>query len=151
PPVGPGTPGTPSSDELTEQNRGGLNAPASVVAGSTFTAVLPASGQPRSVNGWLFSEPTALGTLTASADGLIQITLPASVPAGEHRLALTDDAGTIIGWDEVTVTAAGGPTAPTQDGALANTGVNAGGALGLAVLVLLAGGLLLAARRPRTR
>lgn len=151
PPVGPGEPGTPSSDELTEQNRGGLTVPASVVAGSTFTAMLPASGRPRTLTGWLFSEPTALGTVTASAGGAIPVTLPASVPAGEHRLALTDATGAIIGWDEVTVTAAGGSTAPTQDGALASTGVNAPGAVGLAVLVLLGGALLFAARRPRTR
>ena len=151
PPVGPGEPGTPSSDELTEQNRGGLTVPASVVAGSTFTAMLPASGRSRTLTGWLFSEPTALGTVTASAGGAIPVTLPASVPAGEHRLALTDATGAIIGWDEVTVTAAGGSTAPTQDGALASTGVNAPGAVGLAVLVLLGGALLFAARRPRTR
>ncbi|MET0725193.1 MAG: lamin tail domain-containing protein [Leifsonia sp.] len=149
PPVGPGNPVPPSAAQLTELNRGGLTVPTSVVPGATFTATLPASGTARTLSGWLFSEPTALGMLTVAADGAIQITLPASVPAGEHRLAVSDAAGTIIGWDEVTVTS--GAPAPTASGSLASTGVNPAGAVGLAVLVLLGGALLLAARRPRTR
>lgn len=151
PPVDPGSPGAPSADALTEQNRGGLNVPASVVAGTPFTAVLPATGAPRTLAGWLFSEPTALGALTVSADGAVQITLPVDVPAGAHRLALTDATGTIIGWDEVTVAAPAGSSGSTPDAALASTGFNAAGTVGLAVLVLLGGALLFAVRRPRTR
>lgn len=106
----------------------------------------------------LRSDPIALGTLRAGADGALEGTLriPASAPAGAHTLvALSGSA--VIASTALTVTAAagtgtgsggqtGGATAP--GGGLASTGADAPVAIiALGVLLAVMGGMLVRRRR----
>jgi 5'-nucleotidase len=93
----------------------------------------------------LHSEPVALGTLNADASGRLSgtFTVPSSVTAGTHTLAVTGPTtGTVT--LVVTVAAAAG-TAP----ALAFTGAELTGGIVAALLLLVAGAGLLVVRRRR--
>ncbi|RUR01736.1 glycoside hydrolase domain-containing protein [Labedella endophytica] len=91
---------------------------------------------------YVYSEPTALGWVEADADGSATVTLPASVTAGEHRIAVLDDAGELMGWAEFTLAAG------EDDGGLAVTGGAVGWAAGvLAILLMALGATLVIARR----
>lgn len=109
----------------------------------------------------LRSDPIALGTLRAGADGALEGTLriPASAPAGAHTLvALSGSA--VIASTALTVTAAagtgtgsggqtGGATAP--GGGLASTGADAPVAIiALGVLLAVMGGMLVRRRRVKS-
>ncbi|MBY0687668.1 choice-of-anchor M domain-containing protein [Microbacterium marinilacus] len=89
---------------------------------------------------YAYSEPTGLGWVQADGEGLASTTLPAGLEPGVHRIAVLDADGDLIGWTEVTV-GAGGLAATGSDGAAV------WGAGALAVLLLVAGGALLVARR----
>lgn len=91
--------------------------------------------------GWVFSMPTYLGQRVVSAAGSIQLTLPASLPAGAHRLAVLVANGNVIGWFHLAVAAA----------ALGATGADADAGLALALLLLGTGGVLVLARLARRR
>jgi LPXTG-motif cell wall-anchored protein len=110
----------------------------------------------------LHSDPIALGTLTADADGVLQGTLriPATAPAGAHTLVALSGS-TVLASTALTVTAAagtGGQTgggvaspgggAATPGGQLATTGADAPVALlALGVLLAVMGGMLVRRRR----
>ncbi|MFC8192718.1 hypothetical protein ACFUMH_13765 [Cellulomonas sp. NPDC057328] len=130
----------PVADELTPATKGGFTAPATVGAGGTLVlSGLPAGA---ALHGYLFSVPTDLGVATVAADGTLRLTVPASVAAGTHRVALYRADGTLLGWQYVEVLAAGGT------GALAVTGVDPrAGGLAVAVLVAAGGALMLTRRR----
>merc|ERR1711969_493835 len=53
--------------------------------------------------GYVYSEPQPLGWTLADADGSATLTLPAGLDAGEHRLAMLDADGELVGWAEFTV------------------------------------------------
>ncbi|GAA3659970.1 glycoside hydrolase domain-containing protein [Microbacterium marinilacus] len=89
---------------------------------------------------YAYSEPTGLGWVQADGEGLASTALPAGLEPGVHRIAVLDADGDLIGWTEVTV-GAGGLAATGSDGAAV------WGAGALAVLLLVAGGALLVARR----
>ncbi|GMA91948.1 hypothetical protein GCM10025869_24770 [Homoserinibacter gongjuensis] len=55
------------------------------------------------VDGWVFSTPVHLGTHTVSAAGTIRLTLPTTLAAGAHRIAVLDADGAVIGWFSITV------------------------------------------------
>ncbi|QOC27273.1 RICIN domain-containing protein [Microbacterium hominis] len=137
----PGT-STPTEADLTTALEGRISGPASIAAGSTVSVQVGADRAGQQVAAWLFSTPRALGAATVSAAGTIPVTVPLDAVAGAHRLAVTDAAGTVIGWYAVTVTAP-----PTT---LATTGATAPFALALtvAVLLLIAGAALVRRRRP---
>lgn len=105
----------------------------------------------------LHSDPIALGTLTADADGALQGTLriPASTPAGAHTLVALSGS-TVIASTALTVTAAtgagtggqAGGSAVVPGGGLAATGADAPVALvAFGVIVAVMGGLLVRRRR----
>jgi hypothetical protein len=105
----------------------------------------------------LHSDPIALGTLTADADGALQGTLriPVSAPAGAHTLVALSGT-TVIASTALTVTAAAGAgtggqaggSAVALGGGLAATGADAPVALiAFAVVAAVMGGLLLRRRR----
>src|SRR5690606_17246527 len=71
----------------------------------------------------------------------IQLTLPASLAAGAHRLAVLDASGNVIGWFALAVSSA----------ALGATGADADAGLELAALLLGAGGVLVLTRLSRRR
>ncbi|WP_084038918.1 lamin tail domain-containing protein [Demequina sp. NBRC 110053] len=120
-----------------------LVAPASAAAGDAITVVLDleCAGPVSTVEGYLFSEPTYLGTLTVAADGSVEIVIPASVPAGTHTIELQLEDGTVLGSTTIRV-AADGTAALAATGA-ADVAALTWWALGLAIL----GSALVVARR----
>ena len=158
--------------ELTDANRGELGAAGPVVAGGTVTL----TGLPDGLNYvWLFSSPMGLGYAQRAADGTYQVTVPAAAPLGAHRLVVTTPGGAVLGWTDVTVTAApvvpGAPapvpapavapagtardaaatrTATSRTGALAVTGADPAWLGGGALALLLLGAGLVTLRRRRS-
>ncbi|MBF4562162.1 RICIN domain-containing protein [Microbacterium sp. VKM Ac-2870] len=140
-----GAPSAPTEAALTAELEGRISGPASIAAGSTVSVQVGTSRAGQQVGAWLFSTPRALGTGTVSAAGTIPVTVPLDAPAGAHRLAVTDASGAVIGWYAVTVAAA--PNALASTGATMPFGI----ALAIATLLLVAGGALVARRRPARR
>lgn len=90
----------------------------------------------------MYSDPIFLTDGTLNAAGAITVTIPKDAPAGAHRIAVYSAAGDLLGWVNIEV---------KPGGALAATGSELpAGNLVLAFGLLLAGGLVVAARR-RTR
>ncbi|MEV7692413.1 S8 family serine peptidase [Microbacterium sp. NPDC089189] len=151
-PAVPGTtPAAPTVAELGSTPAPGLVAtPATVAAGGTVTVTgLPSREY---VYGWFFSDPTALGWAWTGADGAATVTVPASVPAGAHRLAFRAEDGTLLGWVALQVTAAAPAPVPAPAVALARTGQDtdlAPVALWAAAGLLVGAGLTVAAARRR--
>ncbi|UZN03928.1 hypothetical protein [Cellulomonas sp. S1-8] len=133
----------PVVGELTDGTKGGFTSPATVgTGGALVLSGLPAG---EVLHAYLFSVPTDLGVATVAADGTLRLTIPASVAAGTHRVALYRADGTLLGWQYVEVLAAGG-------GTLAATGADPrAGIIGGLVLVAAGGALVLARRRVTTR
>jgi predicted alpha-1,2-mannosidase len=157
-PGDPGTPGawTPSLDVLADSATRGTVVP---VDGDGF-----APGEQVSLT--LFSDPIALGTLTADADGIVRgsFTVPAAATTGAHEveaLGATSQVAVRTAFRVVDTAVADAGRAPlrpgSNDGSLAYTGGDPESAVdaGLVGGVLLAaGGLVIAleaARRRRRR
>lgn len=137
PGTNPGTtPETPSDTELTPGTRNGVTGPASARAGGTITVNVGTTHAGEQVDGWVFSTPAFLGTRTVSAAGTVQFTLPATLAAGSHRVAVYDASGALLGWFALAVTPA----------AIAETGADADAGVTLAALLLGLGVLLVGAR-----
>ena len=162
----PGTPGTPGSPApattpvdtalLTDATRGSIAAPTTAVPGQAVTITVDPRYAGQTVYVWLHSEPRLIGSPVVAADGTVRVTIPADVPVGLHRLVVLDSTGAIIGWQEIEIVAAagapgrvGGGSAAT--GPLASTGVDGRGAVLAAMVLMLAGATVLAARRPARR
>lgn len=131
----------PAESSLTDGTRGSVTAPEETAPGSSVVVTVGGSYAGQSVNGWLFSTPTSLGSATVSAEGTVTFTIPSSVPAGAHRLALTASDGSLIGWDNITVAKA---SATTET--LAETGGEILPPLAVAMALLLAGASLMLVR-----
>jgi len=142
-PVAPTTPGAVSDDALTESARGPIAAPDSSVAGGTVTVTVGANYTGATVSVWLHSTPVLLATTTVTSAGTVQVTIPTNTAAGAHRIVVVAADGTLVGWDDITVTAA----STGSPGALANTGIDTGMASISALLLLLAGATVLVTRR----
>lgn len=161
------TPIAPSADALIEDTRGGIDVPATGVAGQDVTVALGAAYAGTTVNGWLFSTPLALGQAVVDASGNVTFTLPASVPPGAHRLAITDAENTLLGWGDIRVsvaatggdasgeetasgdTASGDTASTVSHGTLAATGPEDTFGLAASALLLVAMGaaIVIASRR----
>ena len=119
--------------DLTDENRGGIEAPATAKQGETITVQLGTGDyNAEPVTGTLFSDPTDLGSPTASG-GSIELTIPADAEVRAHKLAITSDTGVLIGWAPIEVQKAGDSAATAgSDGTSAaggsNTGANASAA-----------------------
>lgn len=142
-PADPTDPTAPTEGDLTPGTQGGITGPSSVRPGETITVGVGTERAGDEVDGWIFSTPTYLGNRTVSAGGSIQLTIPSTIAAGAHRLAVLDADGEVIGWLAITVAPA----------AIAETGADADAGLALAALLLLAGaglvgGRALVRRRP---
>ena len=140
----PGLPDTggwaPEESDLTPEQRGGITAPSNVVAGGTVTVHVPGATPGQSVRVFLFSEPIDLGTHTVSSTRTVQVKLPVDI-TGDHRIAVYDQNGTLLGWDTVSI------AAPKKDG-LSETGGELSAGLPMVGMGLVAlGGALLLARR----
>ncbi|WP_210769061.1 GH92 family glycosyl hydrolase [Ruania alkalisoli] len=150
-PTDPGEqPGTePSESDLVDELRDTIEVPATIVRGGDVTVGL-AQGVAGDVTGYLFSDPVALGTRTVE-DASVSFAVPSDATLGEHRLAVYDADGALIGWSQTRVIDAVGDQGPGQDEGpgldLPSTGASIVGALGLALLLLMIGALLVLRRR----
>lgn len=151
-----------TSDDLNADNANGLEVtPAKVTTGATVSATGLNPSEWYFVS--VFSTKVELGWFQADASGTIRVALT-GVPAGEHRLAIQDLDGNIVGWQAITVAAApvDGGTTPgtTTPGAavpagtatgttLPNTGLEVGGWIAAATLLLLAGAAVVILRSRR--
>lgn len=177
-PVTPVTPEAPAQDSLQDATRGEIVVPTQGVIGDSVTVNVGVALAGQYINGWLFSSPTALGQALVGADGMVTFTIPTSLPAGAHRLAITDTSNALIGWGNIQVASPAavtpGDTTPVvtdpavtvpvnvaavdnsratanQSAArqLAVTGSDAPWALGLWALAFIAGGAVLLTFRRR--
>lgn len=141
---GGSTPTAPGETDLTPATQGGVTGPSSARAGSTITVTVGPDRAGARVDGWVFSTPVHLGTHTVSAAGTVRLTLPVTLAAGAHRIAVLDADGAVIGWFAITV----------QPAALGATGADAAATdagLALAALLLVAGAGLVLLRRASAR
>lgn len=149
PGAGPTPPSTPlhtvTAGDLVAGNRGTITITGRLVAGGTITVAADGFTPGEWVLVRLFSTPADLGYLRAAADGSVSgtVTLPTTLSAGTHRIALVGQVSGRVVWRTVVVDAAGTARA------LAVTGASGGPALaGLASLLVVAGaGSVLVARR----
>lgn len=143
PTAGATTPVPPAASALTGANRGGLSGPASALPGQTVTITVPAALPDQTVDIWMFSTPVHLGAATVTAAHTVSAALPLTASAGVHRLVVTDAAGAVLGWTEITVSAS----------ALASTGSDAQSLPTLVTFALIAllAGLGALHRRRRLR
>jgi 5'-nucleotidase len=127
---------------LTAALRGLVTVSDSTVApGQTITVEVGDSRAGEFVSAFMYSAPVALGGwLRVAADGEVTVRIPANASAGEHRIAVQDASGAVIGWTTITVAA-------SDD--LASTGVDPTPTVILA-LMLLALGAAFTIRRRRT-
>ncbi len=100
---------------------------ATVQAGGTLSGDIAGAADGEQLALTLFSDPVALGTVTASQAGTatFSVTVPASVPAGLHTLQVAGPSGTATA--SVTVTAA--PVGGTGTGAGGGSGSGSSGTL----------------------
>lgn len=102
---------------------------------------------------YAYSEPTPLGWHQVSANGTVTVPT-ADLAGGDHRLAVLDADGKLLGWNQVTLTgeAVPAPAAPApQVAPAADAGPGVGvWALGGAVLLVGAGLVVVLLRRRRT-
>ncbi len=146
-PTDPSTEPVPTPDEdLTEDSRGSVTAPATAEPGDAIE-VSVAGSEGEQVHVWLHSDPVLLATGTVADDGTITLTIPADATLGDHQIVVQAADGTLIGWAPLEIVAAEG-SGTDGDDSLAETGAAVGPDLGLAALgAMLLGGLLLGVAR----
>ncbi|MFC4224447.1 lamin tail domain-containing protein [Lysinibacter cavernae] len=123
-----------SEADLTDATRGTVTVPASVRPGEVMTVGVGAELANTTVSAILFSTPTPLGSATASAAGEFSVTIPLATVIGQHRLAVTDAEGRLLGWAPLSVAAAvdSVPAVPVATVPVTGVGAAAGNG-GLAV------------------
>jgi len=114
-----------------------------VSAGDKITVEVGTAFAGQFVSVWVSSTPVNLGGWQeVSAAGTVTVSLPADLTAGIHRIIVQDASGAVIGWTEITVSAAG-----TTASGLAKTGLDATPWLAGGMLMLLLGAALMRRRR----
>lgn len=165
---------TPDPEKVATDKEGTVTVtPSTFHAGDTVTVGVPAGLEGKDLYGFLFSQPTGLGAATV-ANRAISLTVPGSVPAGEHRLAVYTATGELVGWARVSVArpvvtvdpaagaggaatagttgaSAGGQPSTPRRGDLAATGVASGVLAALSGVALMLAVLGLVLRRVRRR
>ena len=137
--------GEPAPITPTASNKGtGITAS---VTGGLITVSLGDEWDGAWVGSIIHSDPVFTGWRVVT-DGVVSMPVPAGL-TGDHRVALHDAAGDIIGWAAITIPTLGSGNAAPQ--ALASTGLPVGGVLSVAVLMLLVGAVVIVRRRtPRS-
>lgn len=134
-----------ASSVLVDSVRGPVSAPASAVRGSSIAVTVGSDFVGDDVWAWLYSDPIPLGQHVVAADGTISVTIPSDTPPGAHRIAIVSATGTLIGWDDITITV-GSNVVPRAATGL-DEGVSGFGWLAVGGLAALFAGLALAAAR----
>ncbi|WP_156837278.1 fibronectin type III domain-containing protein [Nesterenkonia alba] len=105
----PSTPAgfNPSTEDLDEELEDLIEMLGSgeITPGGEATVVVGEEFADQEATGVLFSDPVILGTETVTSEGTVTYSVPSDVPAGDHRLAVYDTDGEIIGWTAVSVVA----------------------------------------------
>lgn len=104
PPTTPPAADGPTSADLTAQTRGHTQTPAQATAGDAILVTVGDRLAGQSVVVVLFSTPRELGTFLVGDNGTILVTVPEDVEAGDHRLAVYDGQGEVLGWDPISIT-----------------------------------------------
>lgn len=145
-------PAPPADALIVPGSRGPVVAPSSAKPGDDVTVALGAEYAGQYVDLWLHSDPIYLDLVQVGADGTVRVSLPSTAPAGQHRMIVADDIGTLIGWDDISLAAAD-PGTGTNDVPRGATGLDEGGttspwwpAATLAGGLVLGGGLALRKR-----
>ena len=125
--------------------------PNPVKAGDQVTIQVGADRVGQRVRVVLFSSPRDLGFVTVAADGTVKVTIPADMAAGVHRVAIYDEAGAPIGWQDITVAGDGANGSGGRNGILPGTGAGDVGPMIPLGLTFLLAGLGLLAYRARGR
>ncbi|MEG9227510.1 hypothetical protein [Aeromicrobium sp. Sec7.5] len=125
--------------------------PNPVKAGDQVTIQVGADRVGQRVRVVLFSSPRDLGFVTVAADGTVKVTIPADMAAGVHRVAIYDEAGALIGWQDITVAGDGANGSGGRNGILPGTGAGDVGPMIPLGLTFLLAGLGLLAYRARGR
>ncbi|RCS61291.1 choice-of-anchor M domain-containing protein [Microbacterium sp. JB110] len=138
--------------ELTDVTRGGVEVPEAASRGSLITVRVGATYAGEQVRVWLHSNPVLLGTVTLDAGGNTRVTIPADAALGDHKIAVQDLNGSLIGWDNLKIGIASqvGPNGEW----LATTGVDGDLVFPLtagAVILLLMGAVALVGTAKRRR
>ncbi|WP_181397345.1 hypothetical protein [Cryobacterium arcticum] len=141
-PAAPVAPAAPAEAALTPASQGGLSMAAVVTPGVTTRVEVNGVAAGETVYAWFFSTPTSAGSYIVQADGTIRVVTPDPLAAGDHRLVVTNAAGTVIGWSAIRVA---GPND------LAETGVSLGPIIAGGVLLVVVGAGLLVIRRIRRK
>ncbi|MEC5183861.1 hypothetical protein RCH12_001320 [Cryobacterium sp. MP_3.1] len=145
-PTGPAAPSPVATAALVESARGPVSVPATAKPGDTITVTVGRAFAGDAVTVWLHSTPTLLASTTVTAAGTVQVVIPNGTVPGVHRVVVAAEDGTLIGWDDILVSAAA-TSSQAAPGALASTGVNPALPGLLALLLVLAGGAVLVLRR----
>ncbi|KAB1659962.1 DUF5011 domain-containing protein [Pseudoclavibacter sp. CFCC 13796] len=160
------------SDDLTDQNRGGVSLVSLDGTVATLKVEAPNVQEGESLYVYGYSTPQGLGWAKLT-DGQIAIDV-AKLGAGDHKLAVQKADGDFLGWAGITVpetdedpgatpsqndSGEQAPVKPGQDGkdatgtqnsgTLAHTGAGVAGVLGGVALLIVGAGALLAVRRRR--
>ncbi|PJJ65490.1 LPXTG cell wall anchor domain-containing protein [Compostimonas suwonensis] len=147
-----------ADDELTETARGGVEIVE--IDGGRVTLDVGADRAGHYAGVWVHSTPVFLGWHLVPASGLVTVTLPSGLAAGEHKLVVVDASGNLVGWSPIVITvdddglpvvAPAAPAAPAASAALPATGADAAPWLALALLLLLAGATIVAGQRRQSR
>ncbi|MDJ1372091.1 hypothetical protein C7K25_12040 [Gulosibacter molinativorax] len=93
----------PVAEDLSAQNRGKTQTPAQATAGESILVTVGDAHAGEYVNVVMFSTPRDLGQFLVAANGTILVTVPDDLAAGDHRLAVYDGGGEVLGWDPVSV------------------------------------------------
>ncbi len=95
---------TPTEDALTPQTQGGITVPPTADEAATITAEIGVDRAGERIGVWIFSDPHYLGTQVVGDDGAVQLELPEGV-TGAHRVAAFAEDESVIGWDDIEITA----------------------------------------------
>ncbi|WP_166996679.1 bifunctional metallophosphatase/5'-nucleotidase [Paramicrobacterium fandaimingii] len=143
--------------DVPDAAEGGIDTVDEAKAGESITIDVGADRAGDWVSVWLHSTPIQLsdGWVQVSAEGTVTVTIPSDVAAGDHRIVVLDANGDVIGWQDITITAAEGSGDGTNAaGDLPRTGAEASELLPFALIALglmALGGAAFGVNRYRTR
>lgn len=142
----------PSAADLTAETRGHTQAPTGAMPGDSILVTVGDAFAGQSVVVVMFSLPRDLGTYLVAENGTIRVTLPDDVEAGEHRLAIYDGVGSVLGWDPISIshTNIAATQSESMSDPLGGSGVNIPfSTILMAVLLLGAGAVAFVLQRRR--
>lgn len=136
----------PDASEIVDSSRGDVDVAGTAEPGDSLTVDVGDDMAGGYVDVWLNSTPTYLGLFPVGPSGTVDVTVPTDFVAGEHRVVVTDEVGTFVGWDNLSVSRTGGSDQ------LAATGIGhaAWAAQAAAAAALLAWGIVMVRRSRRT-